>query len=214
MFQIKSLITAYALLVVLAVTTSFAQPIISGQQSGTLGPETYIVNGDIQVLSGQTLTIMPGTVFLHNGNHTWEISGQLNAEGTETDSIKFVRQDPIDEHRWGGIRFLSGSSDQSSIDYCVIDHCFHDIFPFGNYGAGIFIDGIYLEISNSRISNCLNNWEGAGIYAYNATVITSHCLIVDNSTEGESNGGGIYLFNCPQGVIEYSVIARNAATGT
>ena len=97
----------------LFVGSAFAQEQISGPQSGILGPGTYLVVGDIQVERTATLEIVPGTEFLHNGNWTWEISGQLNAAGVEGDSILFVRQNPIDNHRWGGIRFLAGASNAS-----------------------------------------------------------------------------------------------------
>ncbi|HEX7343224.1 MAG TPA: right-handed parallel beta-helix repeat-containing protein [bacterium] len=195
---------------------AFAQPQISGPQSGTLGPGTYLVVGDIRVNAGATLTVVPGTTFLHNGHWYWWISGQLNAEGTASDSIKFIRQQEIPEHRWGGIRFMSGASAASTLEYCVIDNAVVSAGTPSPYkGGGIFSDGVGLSIAHTRLSNCDDYWGGGGMYIqYASGLVVDHCLIVDNEATLGSNGGGIYLFGCPQADISYNVIARNSATGT
>lgn len=204
-----------ALLCFSLVSLSRGQPQISGPQSGTLGPGTYIVVGDIQVQAGNTLTILPGTTFLHNGPWSWNIYGQLNAEGTETDSIYFVRQNPIPDHRWRSIRFQSGASDASTLDYCVIDNCnIPSGAPYSMKGGGIYTNGVDITVNNTRISNCDAYWDGGGIYANSANITVDHCLIVDNTATSGANGGGIYLNNCAEAYITYNVIARNSATGT
>lgn len=214
MQRLKTL-TVLSLLVTLIVGMSaIAQEQISGPQSGILGPGTYLVVGDIQVQRTATLEIVPGTEFLHNGNWTWQISGQLNAEGVEGDSIYFIRQNPIDNHRWGGIRFLAGASSASTLDYCVIDYCYHGIQPYNNNGGGIYSDGVAVSISNTRVSNCSNYWDGGGIYAKAANVIIDRCLIVDNTAASGSNGGGIFLKDCTEATVTYCIVARNSATGT
>lgn len=204
------------LLCLLAGSAALAQPQISGPQSGTLGPGTYLVVGDIRVLPGTTLTIVPRTTFLHNGHWFWYIYGQLNASGAEGDSIYFVRQQPIADHRWRGIRFQSGSSPASMIDYCVIDNA---EIPSGTsstlVGGGIFTDGVAFTVSNTRISNCDAYWGGGGMYIKNtAGMVIDHCLIVDNTATLGANGGGIYLYNCTNAQIKNCVIARNSDTGT
>lgn len=208
------LLFSLALISLLALSlTSFSQEQISGPQTGTLGPGSYQVVGDIRVIAGQTLTIMPGTEFLHSGNFTWEIYGQLLAEGAEGDSIVFDRFSPIEEHKWGGIRFQAGASDESVIDYCIINWCKHTGMPI-HYGAGIYADGIELSITNSRISNGSNYWDGGGIYGNNASLYIDHCTITNNTAASGSNGGGITLNACYESTISNSIIARNAATGT
>jgi len=199
----------------LVVTGSLlAQPQISGPQSGTLGPGTYLIVGEISVQAGQTLTILPGTVFQHNGNHIWKIYGQLNADGSESDSIKFVRQSAIPDHEWGGIRFQGGASDASTLTYCVIDHCTQDGTNPYAFGAGVFCNGVDLTLTHSRISNCYNVYDGGGIYAVNSAIYISNCEIVDNKADADNNGGGIYLINCTGAEVHYSTIARNESTGT
>ena len=203
------------LVCLLTVGLSHAQLQISGPQSGTLGPGDYIVIGDISVQSGQTLTIEPGTNFLHNGGWAWNIYGQLNAEGTETDSIYFVRQSEVPNYRWKSIRFQSGASDASTLDYCVIDNCnIPSGSPYTMRGGGIYSNGCAVTITNTRISNCDAYWDGGGIYAAGASITVDHCLIVDNEAIMGANGGGIFIYNCPGAQITYNVIARNASTGT
>ncbi len=189
---------------------------ISGNQSGTLGPGTYVVVGDISVRDGTTLTILPGTTFLHSGAFKWEIYGQFNSEGTETDSIYFIRQNPTEECRWRSLRFQPGSSSASTVDYCIIDNCkIPSGTPISMKGGGIYINNVDMTVSNTRISNCDAYWYGGGIWAEYSTVTIQNCLIVDNTAISGANGGGIYLSNCTSGsTIMYNEIARNSATGT
>ena len=208
------LLFSLALIALLALSlTAFAQEQISGPQTGTLGPGTYQVVGNIRVVSGQTLTIMPGTEFLHSGNYVWEIFGQLLAQGAEGDSIIFDRLSPIEAHKWGGIRFQSGASDESHLDYCVINWCKRTGMPVA-YGASLYANGIDLSITNSRISNGSNYWDGGGIYGNYATLNIDRCVITNNTAASGSNGGGITLNYCNGTSITNSIIARNAATGT
>jgi len=193
--------------------SAFAQPQISGAQSGTLGPGDYIVVGDIRVAAGNTLTIVPGTRFLHNGAWKWEIYGQLNINGAENDSVIFTRQQPIEEHKWRGLRFYAGSSIQSTVDYAVIEWC---NYPSGAvyYGLGIYIQNVGISVTNSRVSNCWSYWDGAGIYVTGAAVTIDHCVITDNTAGSGANGGGIVISSANNTSITNSIIARNISTGT
>ena len=210
----KQLIALSVLCLMLVSLSTFAQPQISGPQSGTLGPGTYLVVGDIQIRSGETLTIMPGTELLHNGHWYWYIFGELTAVGTETDSISFIRQNPVPEHRWGGIRYQPGAP-ASTLSYCVIDNAEIPTGASSTYrGGGIHSNGVVLTVSHSRISNCDSYWGGGGMYIQDAAGVTiEECLIVDNLANLD-NGGGILLNNCSGATITNCVIARNASTGT
>ena len=212
MNRIKLLFT---LLFVLALTASvFGQPTISGPQSGVLGPGTYIVNGSIRVMPGETLTIVAGTEFLHNGHHTWDIYGQLNVEGAEEDTVVFKRLNPDEICKWGGIRFDAGSSMNSSIDYAKIEFCKNGTTPTFTYGGGIYVNGITLPITNTRVYECDAYWDGGGIYVEGGNVNIDNCLITDCDGISGSNGGGIYLNNSPESSITNSIVARCGSSGT
>ncbi len=202
-----------ALAVLLICASAFAQPQISGPQSGTLGPGDYIVIGDIRVNTGNTLTIVPGTRFLHTGAFKWEVYGQLNINGAAGDSVIFTRQQPIEDHKWRGIRFYAGSSVSSTVNYAVIEWC---NYPSGAvyYGLGMYIQNVGISVTNSRISNCWSYWDGAGMYVTGAAVTIDHCTITDNTAGSGANGGGIVLSSANNSSITNCIIARNGATGT
>jgi hypothetical protein len=189
--------------------TVLAQPHISGNLSGTLGPGTYIVDGNCTIQAGSTLTIAAGTTFLHGGNYAWMVYGQFTAVGMATDSIYFLRQFATPESRWGGIRFQEGSSSNSSINYCVIDNCYYST------GGGLSIRSVALTVSNSRISNCTGTYPGGGgVYVNGANAIIDHCLIVGNNAPSGGNGGGVFFENCPAPQIKNSVVCYNTDTGS
>ena len=188
-----------------------AQPNISGDLSGSLGPGDFVVVGDCNIPAGDSLSVAAGTSFLFSGHYTINVYGKLTAEGTETDSIKFIRQFPLEAHRWGGIRFYPTASSGSKLDYCVIDNC-KNTGPVK--GGGLYIEGLGFPIKNTLISNCYTEAEGGGIYAENNSSFTiDHCMIVNNRADNYSNGGGIQLRNCVSASILNSIIAYNIATG-
>ena len=193
----------------LIVSDSFSQEYISGSLSGTLGPGSYIVEGDCEVENGSSLTIVPGTTFLHNGHHTWRIYGQLIAEGVEGDSIMFTWQTPSSSTRWGGIRFNPTVVNDNSMNYCIVEHCYN---PSGIVGGGIYIMGNNLILANSRISDCEVVDDGGGIYAYySTTLLVDNCLITNNFAD---IGGGIYLNFSNGAQVNNCIITNNESDGT
>ncbi len=178
--KLKSLFSVLLLCAVMVAGPAFAQQEISGSQSGTLGPGEYLVTGNISVSSGNTLTIKPGTKFFHNGNHAWEISGALRAEGTPQDSIYFIRKDAVAGHRWDGIQIKGNSTDSSILDYCIIDNC-HT--PTNYYGAGLRLDKGCIVVKNSSITNCEGE-AGGGICCSGESIVIENCFIAYNKTYG------------------------------
>ena len=186
------------------------QEYIHGPLSGTLGPDTYIVDGDIQVLSGEVLTINPGTTFLHAGHFTWRIQGEINILGTAENAVVFTRQQPIESHLWGGIRFDNSTSANSVLEWCVFDACFNITYP-DHRGGAIFIDSTSVRISNCAILNCVAT-EGGGIYSsFTDSLIIQNCRFINNISE---NGGGIFLNECNGVAITNCVFKENTATST
>ena len=185
----------------------FAQQEISGSQSGILGPGIYNVVGNIQVDSGENLTIVSGTTFNHNGNYKWTIYGAFNAVGAENDSIYFI----CEGSGWKGIRFMNDAP-AAVLDYCVIDNCDMGLEP--NYFAGISVNGgDGLTLTHSRVSNCFSVDTCAGIYVANSVVFLDSCLILNNTVVNHQKGAGIYLKDCADSQILNTVIAYNHSVG-
>ena len=134
------------------------------------GPGTVIINGDVTVPAGVTLTIDPGTTLLFEYNFDRGssgassskceliIQGKLKAWGTSGDSIKFCSSKPTSPAPgdWYGIRADSNSID--SLAYCEVKHSQY------------------------------------GVKAYKSST-----LIVQNSTIQDNSTSGIYAQNPPNG---------------
>lgn len=88
---------------------------ISGQISGI-----NKVGGDIYVPVNETLILEPGTVLKFKQDIKFEVYGELNAEGTVEDSIKFTHYS--EENTWKGIDFKENSSELSVLKYCIIEY--------------------------------------------------------------------------------------------
>jgi hypothetical protein len=191
-------------MLIFALTVSALGQNISGNLSGTLGPGTYNVVGDCQVLSGQTLLIQAGTIFLHTGNFTWTINGNITANGTELSPIQFRPQ--ITGNTWGGIRFNPGPS-TGNFQWCIIDHCYNSA-----NGGGFYIGNGGITLSHCQITYCQST-SGGGIYAYNGTanLIIDDCYIAHNTA---GNGGGMYFSGCNGSIVRNSEIAYNSSTNT
>ena len=140
--------SAILILVILSfiIRTAIAEE-LAGSVSGELGPGTYEVTGNLNLLYGTSLIIHPGTVFTFMGDYDFDVYGYLYAVGTETDSILF-RQGTGDT--WNGIDFNIIAADSSILEYCEIS---------GSNGVAIYLNNV-----SPTISHCLliNNVTGTG----------------------------------------------------
>ncbi len=202
---------AAALSSLLLLHQSRAQTHIQGIQTGTLGPGAYIVDGNIEVPSGCQLTVTPGTEFLHTGYFRWTIRGEIIAAGTEQSPIRFDRLSPIEDHKWGSIHFLEGSSTQSLLQYCVLDYS-KNIEGISSYrdGGAIHLEGVGITIRNCTISNSYTSGEGGGIFARGAeNMLIEGCRIIN--CRSDVNGGGIFIGWTVTCQVKECVIAYNSA---
>lgn len=229
----RELFAAFCLVFSIISNAALGQPSISGELTGSLGPGAYLVVGDCDVPAGQVLVILPNTRLLFSGHYNLAVYGQLNAEGTETDSIHFTRQFPTEDCKHGGIRFLPGSSASNTLSYCWIEYADNPDFPdcFGGailcqesgvtilhctimnslalYGGGIYIYGSTVSVSQSLISGCQAIARGGAIYTINSTTEISDCVVVGNSADLV---GGICIYNNDDAQVRNSIVASNTAT--
>jgi tetratricopeptide (TPR) repeat protein len=176
---------------------------------------TQIVQGDVTVDSGATLTISPGTNVLFANGAKLTVNGTLNAIGTSTDTIRFDKT--LGSSTWGGIQFTPGSS--GSVQYCSIS----------NATNAISLNGTSTPvIANDRIYNCSNY----GIYCYSASPHLYHNKIygvsyglrcdhysspilgTDSTTAGPGNNT---IMQCSNGIYASSSsqpLIGNSSSGT
>jgi len=186
-------------------------PVPPGPVSGTwdLASSPYIVNGDIYIEPGSTLTIEPGVKVRFTGWYKFIVDGALMAIGVEADSILFTADDTT--NRWYGIRIIDNIS-TVVMDYCIIEYGITDMgqpnFP-ENAGGGICIYNSPLAsitISNSLIQHN-QAYYGGGIQCDNANPTFDNCKIVHNTCVGR--GGGIQFWSNCQPVLTNSLLAYN-----
>ncbi|MCP4581493.1 MAG: T9SS type A sorting domain-containing protein [candidate division Zixibacteria bacterium] len=162
----------------------------------TWGSGKVIVNGDIEVESGCTLTVdAPCTVLVAYdfdidgsgkvGSSTEIIiDGVLLAEGTSTDSIVFMSSKPSGAAAgdWWGIKIEGGA--EASFAYCTIKHSDYGIVMYDTSQVTAshctFEEMTYTGINNSKgelsADHCVfKNLSQRGIYSYRAESVVDYC---------------------------------------
>ena len=225
--MIKTLQKIFLFFILIISLETQAQVMIEGQLSGSLTDTLYIVTDDIWVDSDDSLYIEAGAEFLMSEDVDFNIFGYIFFEGTETDTIKFIRSEE-DEH-WEGINIYNSADDSGSLNFCLISgsessgiyynhssvslfNCIIDGNEAENGGGGIFCD----SYSNPLIMRCYiqnNTSEGSGggvrCYSYSNPEING-CFISFNNAF-EHSGGGIYCGYSSSPYIFDTVISENSS---
>ncbi|MBL7191947.1 right-handed parallel beta-helix repeat-containing protein [bacterium] len=175
-----------------------AEQYISGDLSGVLEEDIYIVTGQINVQDGDSLWIEPGAEFYFDGGFGFDIFGYLYAEGTETDSITF--QPNVGIPQWDGIDFFFEAGDSSVLGYCLITGC---------NPSAIYVYGRAPRFHNCTISGNYTDNSGGGIYIHEADPLIENCLITNN--RAFLRGGGIYVEDSESTVIKNCIISGDSA---
>ena len=223
------------LLLILISHPSLLNCIIFGgpiTEDTTWSPEysPYIIVNNVQVLTGVTLTILPGTdiqiysglasegntsdFYWHDGEAVakmfW-VDGRIIAEGTEQDSIVITRyHDDEPDYRWGSIFFNVGSP-ESFFKYCKISYSYKN-GPVGDVAQG----ALCCKNGKLKVENCefYNNY--IGIWLENTT---GPMLIYKNTFRNDTgfptNQSARFIsLNHTDGFFEHNLlIARNNFNG-
>lgn len=194
------------LLVFACAQVSFGQ--LSGPLSGTLGPGTYTVVGDISVNSGNTLTLLPGTTFNFLGPYSFTINGTLFAEGTLSDSIVFTTN-LSDTNRWLGLRFSGAGSSGSRLACCLIEKGYARGDWPNNWGGGVDCSQSSPTFTNCTLRSNSADFVGGGVNCYESSPTFTNCSISGNSANCE--GGGIYCYDNSSPTFTNCTVSGNSA---
>ncbi len=179
---------------------------LSGKISGVLEKGIYVVGGNLEIASNDSLLIKPGTTLLFMEDVEFNIYGLLKAEGTEKDSIIFTKYD--DTTSWGGVIFKSSASDNCVLKYCKIEYAKH-------VGLEICNDSPFfsnVEVSNNGLD--YEGYYGGGIQFFGSNARLSNFKVCHNNIgyiNNMINGGGIILSMGSKPIIENSIICDNDA---
>jgi parallel beta-helix repeat protein len=208
----KKFITLFIIIIVKLALSDTTE--VSGNVSGiwSIHNSPYAVVGEITVLAGETLDIEPGVEIRFRGGYHFIVNGWLKAVGGETDSIIFTRDQPIEEHKWKGIRFVDASP-ASGLAFCRIEYVKNDgAYPEVRGGA------VYCENSSPIISHCAlghnyshnanYNGGGGGVFVEEGSPVVEYCHIFDNYVD---SGGGICTLEAGAALLKYNVIEDNTA---
>ena len=105
---------------------------VSDQNSGpwTLAGHPYLIDGNVDIPFGETLTIEPGVEVRFRGVYGFTVNGTLSAIGTTSSRIVFQSDSGTTAGSWQGIVFNAGSG-ASTLQFADVDHA-GSFAVFGN----------------------------------------------------------------------------------
>ncbi|TKJ41669.1 hypothetical protein CEE37_03630 [candidate division LCP-89 bacterium B3_LCP] len=157
----------------------------------TAAQSPYCFDEDLIVEDGEQLVIEAGVEVMFEPTRVFQIEGNLQAIGSEEDSIHFT---PTDNDDWGGLIFNFADGD-NRLEYVIIKEGGVS-YPLNNgRGGGIFLDNSQLNMRNCYISDCFNN-KGGGFYAYNCNQISMDSCYFEDCYA--ALGGGFHASNCSE----------------
>jgi len=181
---------------------------LCGALSGTLGPGVFHITCTISVSAGDTLRLMPGTIFTFEEQFAFEIEGTLFAEGTESDSIIFTVDTLTNSNRWRGLRFLGTESSNSRLAYCRIEHGHATGSAPHNNGGGLYFDHSSPALTHCTIAGNMADNFGGGVYLVDSSPAFTDCAVSGNSA---NDGGGFYCVRSSLTITRSNIMA-NVAT--
>ncbi|RPH94733.1 T9SS C-terminal target domain-containing protein [candidate division KSB1 bacterium] len=165
---------------------------LSGNVRGVVGPGCCTMVGDITIVAGDTLRIMPGTTLYFQWPFYFRIYGTLWAVGTQSDSIVFTR---LDGNGWRGLRFFNAASSGSRMDYCVVERG----RGYGSNYWEIYGGGVFCENTSPHFTWCVfrnnfadaDNGHGGAVFCHsNSNPVFDHCTFIGNAAR--IRGGAVY----------------------
>ena len=167
---------------------------IKGNLKGILAvsDSPYLINKDVNVLPGDTLSIDPGVSLFFNENTRLNIQGTILATGTKEQPVVFTPY----SYDWLGISIKNGNS-TSELKFCIIEGVYLPGDSSISYGA--------IEITNSEaeIRNCIFRYNYTP-YGGGLCLINSNAIVMNNIFTGNDAGlygGAMYIQNSSASII-------------
>jgi len=166
---------------------------ISSNETWYAADNPHIIDGNVTVDNGVTLTIEQGCEVYFDGNYYLRINGVLEADGTSGNHIIFTsNQITPEKGDWQYLYFYNADPG------CILDYC--DILYGGANQGNVFINN---SDANVSITNCTIEESGsAGVRTANSD------LAISNSTIGDNTTYGLY-FNNSNSTIEDCILENN-----
>jgi hypothetical protein len=214
----QALARAVILLAILAASAAFSQVAyaatevksnITTNTTWTTAGSPYILEQQVKVVSGVTLTIQPGVTVEFNGSDllTFYIDGTLRAIGTESNPITFTSSQGAAgagaPGQYEGVSLIgSAASAQLSFTH----------FEYGGTGSGgYYLYGVLAAQSGANLEverSVFEHNEHSGLKLNDASAIVSHSTFA-------YNGDGISQLGTPPGSLTliHSFVERNLEYG-
>lgn len=196
-----------------------------GDVSGTWeSTNIYIINGEINVPSGNTLTIQPGTQVKFNGNYSLTVYGTLLANGAPGDTIIFTSNQSVPmPGDWGSI--ILQYSDGSVLDHVKYLYATNGINGYGNQNLSVtitnsVIDNLHTDAYAIKLGkdDDQNQCYGSVILKHNIlkvagswVVYSPHAkinsqIIANNIISTDGAGSGMHLRYCTSAIVDSNEI--------
>jgi len=198
-----------------SAATFIGQTTYTSNTTWTLANSPYVLNGDVTVAAGVTLTVEPGVIVKMNGVRTLRVNGSLAASGTSGSHITFTSlQDDAIGGDTGGDGATSGSPGQwASVKFATSTSSgtlnYVDV-RYGGIGSAEQSYGA-VEVTNASASVSITQstvkWsQASGLYVFlgSGTV---------DSTTISNGGNGISVNTGVVKVRNLSVITANSKDG-
>jgi hypothetical protein len=180
-----------------------------GDVSGTWEAENspYMVDGDLVVPNGQTLSIDPGVRVAFRGPYHILVEGSVNAQGTAGEHIVFSHSNPT--VRWDGLDYDNTpvTNDTSVFDHCIFEYGYaQGTEPFNSGGAVAAMNFDDLVFSNCIFQyNCADqpgenyNPTGGAIALWNSDAFIQNCIFRYNHSD--SAAGALFAYEYSKPII-------------
>jgi len=184
-------------LLVMPAPVAASTTVPGGDVSGTwtASGSPYLIEGDLTVPSGETLTVEAGVEVVFQSWYKLTVHGTLLAEGTESAPILFTAT-PEAPDTWLGIRIIDAPT-TSTLTHVIIENGGATGAAPENTGGGLYVRNSAPVITYATIRDNFATKAGGGIALDNADAVIRDSTLINNQAGqgGSASGGGIYILD-------------------